>query len=223
MKPRILIVAILVMAGTAVYLFLKPQANTTPPQDTNTPQAAISTEGWIPYTNKKYGLSFNYPINWNIIPLNDEALYSSLSLFNYDTTAIESAMDHGILDIQKFGKSILKIEVAPQLLTFPTELTLETGNVHVNNESEYVAVNSTTGNNEVEISKDVTVGNLKGYQVNYKNSPYQLFDYATHYYIFPKGKVVIISVLYKGVNTEPFSGSLHEALSDTILSTFKFE
>lgn len=178
---------------------------------------------WDTYTNSKYGLEFKYPTDWKFFPLNDEALYTSLSLSSYDTTEIEKYMNHGMIDVKKFGKPLLKIEVSPLFVSYPMKYSLPQGEIEVKNETEYVQTTLKNGdsNSRLITPPSLKIDNQSTYQIDL-STPNSTFDSVTEYLVFPSNRVFTILVEYKSLNGEKIEDTGYKKTVDTILSTFKF-
>lgn len=204
-------------------------------QPTNSPTPTgqtVDKSGWKKFISTKYSYSFEYPSDWEFNPYDEiKSVVGSHTLSSYDTTEIEKYMDHGIIDMQKYGKSIAKLDISVSDFTFPN--TLENGDFkkYVINSKEYIdaileveANGNDSNDNEkpiVNFSKNVLFNNLDTYELKFSQSV-TVFDYMKVYYVFSNNKVARIGIYFKGTNKEKFDDSLLNPVVETILKSFNF-
>lgn len=235
-QPIVLLLVILAIGLSAGLIWYKTmdKATTGLPNSNGSTGTAVATTspkntppaGWQAYESKKYGFKMQYPPDWSMNPLNKAALYSSLSLYNYDTLEIEKYMDHGIVDMKKFGKPMLKIEVSPQTISYPITLPLPDSDelLQVNNEQEYVAaeVRRSMSAPLADTSSPLRIGGSSTYQLKFADDPNSVFEHTRVYFAFPKGRVVTVLVVYKSVNGEKFEETEHRDTVDKVLQSISF-
>ncbi len=80
MKKTIISILILGIVASIVGYFLITRKNPSP---TETP---VATEGWVTYTNEKYGFAIDHPKDW-IVSENDSTLDPKFNIYKKTTTA----------------------------------------------------------------------------------------------------------------------------------------
>lgn len=207
------IVALLVLLAGAVFALTQTQKPVEPsPESTVTPAATVEpkdeTSSWETYQSEKYGFEFKYPSDWYFSPFDEEnALFGTHSLHNYDTTKIEEFMDHGILDIERYGKDILKVEISP-------------GERDVDSE-EYMTNFLKDSKGEL-VETDIVIEGVDIKEVDYPSIEAGVFDSLREYFIFPQDQAVRIAVMYKSPGKTVYQDSDLKQIVDKIVSTFKF-
>ena len=187
---------------------------------------------WKKYTSEKFNYSFEYPSDWFFSPYNEQMSFGGThSLSSYDMNGIEKYMNHGIIDMQKYGKSIAKLDISVSNFTFPGYFENGSTKKYVKTANEYI--DATVYTETVESGNDIDkptvnyqtnfkINDLDVSEIDFKNLNMQIFDTVKAFYVFPKGRVLRVGVYFKGINEENFETSPLKKEIDEILKSFKF-
>ena len=204
------------IASPVVYASPQPMASVDP------------TAGWKTFTSSKFNYSFKYPADWEFMAYDEEnAVFGAHVLQSVAGDEVEKYMDHGIIDFQKLGKPIVKLQISYTESVYPVEFTNENDSVIIKNQEEHINAILNQENEsaitEQELARqpqpDVSVGTLQTVQL--------LGDNSSKYFSVYLGRVSNKQLISVGVRSEnfgalPFDQSESRKIVNQILSTFRF-
>lgn len=230
-QNSVLLILLAILIAISAYTFINNSKTSLPPSPIPT-KNIVDTKDWNKFESQKYNYSFMYPKNWEFNPFDEmKAIAGTHSLSSYDTTGITKYMDHGIINLEKYGKSIAKVEISPSNFTFPGYFENGPSKKYVTSIKEYIDAVIYTEVNEsgyeiesptVNYKTSFTIDNIEVSEIDFKSLGPTIFDTVKAYYIFPERRVIRIGVYFKGVNEEKFDNSPLKQEVDSILQTFKF-